>query len=87
MRKLIVSLFFCGLASSCSFNYGPSTEEHASESQEADSKEKISHEMQELNKMRKIKCQDAKLDLVEAEASKNIAQINLVTKRIQKYCQ
>lgn len=93
-------MFVLGLFSGCSVNYALSDQEpnnHAADYKannttdvdpklSPEQKAIIAKERQEFDKIQRIKCQDAKLDLVEAEADKNRGQINQVLKRMQKYC-
>ncbi|MCF2948391.1 hypothetical protein L0668_09755 [Paraglaciecola aquimarina] len=98
MKIIAASFFILGLVSSCSINYSLSDEPQntadktqnetvAEEVLTPEQKAMMAKERQEMQKIQKIKCQDAKLDLVEAEATKDIGLINQVTKRIQKHCQ
>ncbi|MDU0354339.1 hypothetical protein RS130_10715 [Paraglaciecola aquimarina] len=97
MKNLIISAVCLGVISACSVNYetgsakaDKSTEVEnyieANEPSTPEQKAQLAKEMQEHEKITKIKCQDAKLDLVEAEATKNMSIIKQVTTRIQKYC-
>lgn len=52
----------------------------------AEQKGLVAKERKEVEKIQKIKCQDAKLDLLEAEAAQDRGRVNRVTKRIQDLC-
>jgi hypothetical protein len=49
-------------------------------------KAQLAKEAKEVERIRKIKCQDARLDLLQAEADKDIGRINQINQRLQKQC-
>lgn len=47
----------------------------------------LKKEKQALLETQKAKCQDAKMNLVEAEGNKDLNGVNVANKRIRQYCQ
>lgn len=96
MKKLTVSVILLCAASGCSVNYMLSDKPTSNEVETSvevapqltsEQKAILVKERKEVAKIERIKCQDAKLDLLDAEAAKDRGAINRITKRMQQLCQ
>jgi hypothetical protein len=91
MSKLVLGLLLVGGLSACQTYYSApqpnSTPKPNTESEpEAMNAEKSKDAAESAYEVMQAKCQDAKMDLLAAEGNNDMAQANIITKRIIKYC-
>jgi hypothetical protein len=91
MAKLVTGLFLLGSLSACQTFYSapqPNTvpEPNTSVDPQTSNAEKSKEAADSANEAMQAKCQDAKMDLLAAEGNNDMAQANIITKRIIKYC-
>ena len=91
MKRLLLTIFSSPILFACTaHNPGPAiVDESQTVQTQALSKEekaKLKKEREILLQTHKAKCQDAKLDLVQAEGNEDRNAINVANNRIRQYC-
>ena len=83
MYKTISLVTAVILLAGCSANMAePNNKEPASE----ETFDQRKHQSELVKQANKVKCQDARMDMVDAEAKGNVGEIQLVKARLQKFC-